>query len=52
MKCRSSSDGHKRSHEALQVMCQQAVKAIREGEDVNSGFGPTRVSICCYPTFL
>ncbi len=36
MKCKRTSDGRKHSHEALQVMRQQAVKAIREGQDVAS----------------
>ena len=36
MKCKRTSDGRKHSHEALQVMRQQAVKAIREGQDVSS----------------
>lgn len=36
MKCNRTSDGRKHSHEALQVMRQQAVKAIREGQDVGS----------------
>lgn len=35
MKCKRTSDGRKHSHEALQVMRQQAVKAIREGQDVS-----------------
>lgn len=36
MKCKRTSDGRKHSHEALQVMRQQAVKAVREGQDVSS----------------
>lgn len=36
MKCKRTSDGRKHSHEALQVMRQQAVKAIREGQEVSS----------------
>ena len=36
MKCKRTSDGRKHDHGALQVMRQQAVKAIREGQDVSS----------------
>ena len=36
MKCKRTSDGRKHDHGALQVMRQQAVKAIREGQDVTS----------------
>lgn len=32
MKCKRSSDGRAHSHEALQTMRQQAVKAVREGQ--------------------
>ena len=36
MKCKRTSDGRKLDHSALQVLRQQAVKAIREGQDVTS----------------
>lgn len=36
MKCKRTSDGRKHDHVALQVMRQQAVKAVREGQDVRS----------------
>lgn len=36
MKCKRTSDGRKHDHGALQVMRQQAVKAVREGQDVES----------------
>lgn len=36
MKCKRTSDGRKLDHIALQAMRQQAVKAIREGQDVTS----------------
>ena len=36
MKCKRTSDGRKHDHGVLQVMRQQAVKAIREGQDVTS----------------
>ena len=36
MKCKRTSDGRKHDHGVLQVMRQQAVKAIREGQDVSS----------------
>lgn len=36
MKCKRTSDGRKLDHLALQAMRQQAVKAIREGQDVAS----------------
>jgi hypothetical protein len=36
MKCKRTSDGRKHSHEALQVMRKQAVKAIREWQNVSS----------------
>ena len=36
MKSKRTSDGRKHDHGALQVMRQQAVKAIREGQDVSS----------------
>ena len=34
MKCKRASDGRKLDHGALQVLRQQAIKAIREGQDV------------------
>lgn len=36
MKCKRTSDGRKLDHSALQVLRQQAVKAIREGQEVTS----------------
>ena len=36
MKCKRTSDGRKLDHGALQVLRQQAIKAIREGQDVTS----------------
>ena len=42
MKCKRSSDGRAHSHEALQTMRQQAVKAVREGQpapQVAAAFG-------------
>lgn len=36
MKCKRSSDGRKLDHGVLQVLRQQAVKAVREGQDVMS----------------
>ncbi|MEM5318528.1 IS630 family transposase [Paraburkholderia sp. JHI869] len=36
MKCKRTSDGRKLDHATLQAMRQQAVKAIREGQDVAS----------------
>ncbi len=36
MKCKRASDGRKHGRAALAVMRQQAIKAIREGQDVNS----------------
>ncbi len=36
MKCKRSSDGRKLDHHTLQVMRQQAVKAVREGQPVAS----------------
>jgi transposase len=36
MKCKRSSDGRKLDHHALQVMRQQAIKAVREGQAVAS----------------
>lgn len=36
MKCKRTSDGRKHGRAALPAMRQQAVKAIREGQDVNS----------------
>jgi transposase len=36
MKCKRSSDGRKLDHHTLQVMRQQAVKAVREGAPVTS----------------
>jgi len=36
MKCKRSSDGRQLDHHTLQVMRQQAVKAVREGEPVTS----------------
>lgn len=36
MKCKRTSDGRKHDHGALQAMRQQAVKAVREGQDVSS----------------
>ena len=35
MRCKRTSDGRKHAHEALQVMRQQAVKAVREGQEVS-----------------
>lgn len=34
MKCKRTSDGRKLDHHALQVMRQQAIKAVREGQSV------------------
>ena len=34
MKCKRTSDGRKLDHHALQVMRQQAIKAVREGQPV------------------
>jgi transposase len=34
MKCKRTSDGRKLDHHALQVMRQQAIKAVREGQTV------------------
>lgn len=43
MKCKRNSDGRKLDHHTLQVMRQQAVKAVREGQmqiaDVATAFG-------------
>ena len=36
MKCKRSSDGRKLDHHTLQLMRQQAVKAVREGAPVTS----------------
>lgn len=36
MKCKRTSDGRKLDHHALQVMRQQAIKAVREGQSVAS----------------
>ena len=36
MKCKRTNDGRKHGRAALPVMRQQAIKAIREGQDVNS----------------
>jgi transposase len=36
MKCKRDSDGRKHDHAALQVMRQQAVKAVRNGQSVES----------------
>ena len=36
MKCKRSSDGRKLDHGVLQVLRQQAVKAVREGQDATS----------------
>ena len=36
MKCKRTTDGRKHGRAALPVMRQQAVKAIREGQDVNT----------------
>ena len=36
MRCKRTSDGRRLDHSALQVLRQQAVKAIREGQDVTS----------------
>ena len=36
MKCKRTTDGRKHGRAALPVMRQQAIKAIREGQDVNS----------------
>ena len=36
MKCKRTSDGRKLDHGTLQVLRQQAVKAVREGQDVYS----------------
>ncbi|TIC78539.1 IS630 family transposase [Crenobacter intestini] len=36
MKCKRSTDGRKHGRAALPVMRQQAIKAIREGQDVHS----------------
>lgn len=36
MKCKRKSDGRALDHHALQVMRQQAVKAVRDGQDVAS----------------
>jgi transposase len=34
MKCKRTSDGRKLDHHSLQVMRQQAIKAVREGQSV------------------
>src|SRR6059058_1969186 len=34
MKCKRASDGRKLDHHSLQVMRQQAIKAVREGQSV------------------
>jgi len=36
MKCKRTSDGRKLDHHALQVMRQQAIKAVREGQSVTN----------------
>jgi len=36
MKCKRTTDGRKHGRAALPVMRQQAIKAIREGQDVNT----------------
>ncbi|MDD2770566.1 MAG: helix-turn-helix domain-containing protein, partial [Methylococcus sp.] len=36
MKCKRNSDGRTLDHHALQVMRQQAIKAVREGQTVQS----------------
>lgn len=36
MKCKRTSDGRKHDHHTLQVMRQQAVKAVREGQTVQA----------------
>ena len=36
MKCKRTSDGRKLDHQTLQVMRQQAIKAVREGQTATS----------------
>lgn len=36
MKCKRTSDGRKLDHHTLQVMRQQAVRAVREGQRATS----------------
>lgn len=36
MKCKRNSDGRAIDHHSLQVMRQQAIKAVREGQTVQS----------------
>jgi transposase-like protein len=36
MKCKRTTDGHKHGRAALPVMRQQAIKAIREAQDVTT----------------
>ncbi len=36
MKCKRTSDGRKLDHHTLQVMRQQAIKAVREGQTATS----------------
>jgi len=48
MKCKRTSDGRSHDHHTLQVMRQQAVKAIREGQSVDSvaaAFGVNKRSV-------
>jgi len=36
MKCKRTSDGYSHDHHTLQIMRQQAVKAVRAGQSVDS----------------
>ncbi|WP_153015418.1 IS630 family transposase, partial [Ventosimonas gracilis] len=48
MKCKRQSDGRAHDHHTLQVMRQQAVKAVREGQSIDSvaaAFGVNKRSV-------
>jgi len=48
MKCKRTSDGRSHDHHPLQIMRQQAVKAVREGQPVESvaaAFGVNKRSV-------
>ncbi len=45
MKCKRPSDARTHDHHTLQVMRQQAVKAVRHGETADSEYGGMDVSI-------